>query len=304
MSAETDKLREGMRRLAERRAGTPPIWPLLLIAAPAAVAVWSGWVGLGQLCGFGVIHPLPGIWDAARLNTAITLPVGVEAYGAYALTAWLRPGVPENVRRFARWSALGSLGLGMAGQGVFHLLSAEHYTRAPAAIVVLVACLPVVSLGLGTSLAHMLRTEQPGQEATIQPPAAAVTAGQETTGSLAAQTLPQPSDGHAGSHEMATPAATGTATEPATATAAPVASRQPVSRPPAAPASQPRRRAATAATDSSPDARAARRAYRKSAADGAPLSDRALGAKYSQTRAWGAARIREVKEAPVLAEAR
>jgi len=44
------------------------------------------------MCGFGVIHPLPGIWDALRLNTAITLPVGVEAYGAYALGAWLTPG--------------------------------------------------------------------------------------------------------------------------------------------------------------------------------------------------------------------
>jgi hypothetical protein len=62
-------------------------WPLLLIASPAAVAVWSGWVGLGGLCGFGVIHPLPGIWDGLQLNTAITLPVGVEAYGAYALGA-------------------------------------------------------------------------------------------------------------------------------------------------------------------------------------------------------------------------
>ncbi len=62
--------------------------PLYLIALPAAVAVWSGWVGLGTLCGFGVIRPLPGIWDAAHLNTAITLPIGVEAYGSSALAAW------------------------------------------------------------------------------------------------------------------------------------------------------------------------------------------------------------------------
>ena len=62
-----------------------PRWPLLLIAAPAAVAIWSGWVGLGELCGFGPIHPLPGIADGCTINTAITLPVGVEAYGAYAL---------------------------------------------------------------------------------------------------------------------------------------------------------------------------------------------------------------------------
>jgi hypothetical protein len=41
--------------------GTVRRWPLFLIAAPAAVAVRSGWVGLGELCGFGIIHPLPGI---------------------------------------------------------------------------------------------------------------------------------------------------------------------------------------------------------------------------------------------------
>jgi len=57
----------------------PTRWPLLLIGALAAVAIWSRWVGLGGLCGIGVIHPLPGIWDSLRINTAITLPVGVEA---------------------------------------------------------------------------------------------------------------------------------------------------------------------------------------------------------------------------------
>ena len=39
-------------------------WPLLILAAPAAVAVWSGWVGIGQMTGFGEMHPLPGIWDS------------------------------------------------------------------------------------------------------------------------------------------------------------------------------------------------------------------------------------------------
>jgi len=103
-----------------------PRWPLFLIAAPAAVAVWSGWVGLGGLCGFGVIHPLPGIWDGLRLDTAITLPVGVEAYGAYALGAWLTPGTAERARLFARRSAIGARALGMAGQVVYHLLAAAH----------------------------------------------------------------------------------------------------------------------------------------------------------------------------------
>ena len=141
----------------------PRRWPLFLIAAPAAVAVWSGWVGLGGMCGFGVIHPLPGIWDALRLNTAITLPVGVEAYGAYALGAWLTPGTPARVRAFARRSAIGALALGMGGQVIYHLLAAAHAARAPWPVVVLVSCLPVVTLGFGAALTHLLRAD-PGDD--------------------------------------------------------------------------------------------------------------------------------------------
>jgi len=45
-------------------------WPLLVLALPAAVAIWSGWIGIGQLTGFGIVQPLPGIWDALRVDTA------------------------------------------------------------------------------------------------------------------------------------------------------------------------------------------------------------------------------------------
>ncbi len=141
------------------RRGTFPRWPLFLIASPAAVAVWSGWVGLGGLCGFGVIHPLPGIWDGLKLDTAITLPIGVEAYGSYALGAWLTNGdVPAQAREFAKWSAIGALALGMTGQVIYHLLAAAHAHRAPWPVVVLVSCLPVVTLGFGAALAHLLCT--------------------------------------------------------------------------------------------------------------------------------------------------
>jgi hypothetical protein len=146
------------RPVDERGRSSLPRWPLVLIALPAAVAVWSGWVGLGTLCGFGIVHPLPGIWDSFQLNTAITLPVGVEAYGAYALAAWLHPGTLAPVKRFARNSALGSLGLGMGGQVIYHLLTAWHVTAAPWPVVTLVSCLPVLTLGFGTALTHLLRT--------------------------------------------------------------------------------------------------------------------------------------------------
>jgi hypothetical protein len=141
----------------------------VVIGAPAAVAVWSGWVGLGALCGFGVIHPLPGIWPSARLNTAITLPVGVEAYGAYALGAWLVPGVPELAKRFARRSAIGALAIGTTGQVSYHLLAAAHASRAPWPVVVLVSCLPVVTLGLATGLTHLLRASGPPSDPVSEP---------------------------------------------------------------------------------------------------------------------------------------
>lgn len=141
-------------------------WPLVLIAAPAAVAIWSGWVGLGGLCGFGVIHPLPGIWDSLKLNTAITLPVGVEAYGAYALGIWMRPGaIPGTARTFARRSAVGALVLGMTGQVAYHLLAAAHRAAAPWPVTVLVSCLPVVVLGFGAGLTHLLRAGESLPEA-------------------------------------------------------------------------------------------------------------------------------------------
>jgi hypothetical protein len=130
-------------------------WPLFLIASPAAVAIWAGWVALGGLCGFGLVQPLPGI-VAWHLDTAITLPVGVEAYGAYALGAWLTPGTPDRARAFARGSAIGALVLGMLGQVIYHLLAAAGRDRAPWPVVVLVSCMPVMTLGFGAALTHLL----------------------------------------------------------------------------------------------------------------------------------------------------
>jgi hypothetical protein len=134
-------------------------WPLLILALPAAIAVWSGWVGIGEMTGFGEIRPLPGIWDTFHLDTAVTLPVGVEAYAAFALHAWLtsNQAVSVRTRRFARWSAIAAMILGMSGQVSYHLLNQAGMTRAPWEVTTLVACLPVLVLGMGSALAHLLR---------------------------------------------------------------------------------------------------------------------------------------------------
>lgn len=183
-------------KTAARLAGAVPAarvlprWPLFLIAAPAAVAVWSGWVGLGLMCGFGPIHPLPGIADRFTTNTAITLPVGVEAYGAYAMGAWLYPGTPATVRTFARRSALGALALGMAGQVIYHLLNAAHATAAPWPVVMLVSCLPVLTLGFGGALTHLLRTGHATAPAVVDEPDRAPATAADSTPDTPADTTP------------------------------------------------------------------------------------------------------------------
>ena len=133
------------------RAGTVRSWPLLVLAAPAAAEVWSGWVGIAQKTGSGLVSPLPGIWPALHLDTTITLPVGVEAYAEYALRAWLarEDGLSSRTRRFARWSAIGSFALGMAGQVAYHLLAQAGAARAPWPVTTLMSCLPVLVLAMG-----------------------------------------------------------------------------------------------------------------------------------------------------------
>ena len=142
-------------------------WPLLVLAAPAAAEVWSGWVGIAQKTGFGLVSPLPGIWPSLHLDTAITLPVGVEAYAAYALRAWLArdQAISARTRRFAKWSAICSFALGMAGQVAYHLMAQAGMARAPWPVTTIVSCLPVLVLAMGTALAHMLRADAEAADA-------------------------------------------------------------------------------------------------------------------------------------------
>jgi hypothetical protein len=69
----------GRDRSAVVSSGTRTLrsWPLLVLAAPAVAEVWSGWVGIAQKTGFGLVSPLPGILPSLHLDTSITLPVGV-----------------------------------------------------------------------------------------------------------------------------------------------------------------------------------------------------------------------------------
>jgi hypothetical protein len=135
-------------------------WPLLLLAAPAFVAIWGGWVDLGRLTGFGEVHPLPGIADRFSINLAITLPVSLEVYAAFAMRVWLAGAGSARARTFARRSAIGSLLLGFAGQATYHLMAAAGWERAPWPITLAVSGVPVAVLGMGAALWHLVHTPE------------------------------------------------------------------------------------------------------------------------------------------------
>jgi hypothetical protein len=158
---EKPQARVGADAAAPGHARRVPRWPLLIIALGAFVAIWSGWVGLGRLTGFGPVVLLPGIADQWVINSAITLPLGVEAYAAFAMWVWLSDApVSRQARRFARWSALGALTLGALGQVAYHLLTAAGVTVAPWPITAFVSVLPVVVLGCGAALVHLIHRQE------------------------------------------------------------------------------------------------------------------------------------------------
>ena len=49
----------------------------------------------------------------------------------------------------------------MCGQVIYHLLAAVHAARAPWPVTMLVSCVPVVTLGFGAALTHLLRAADP-----------------------------------------------------------------------------------------------------------------------------------------------
>jgi hypothetical protein len=165
----TGTVRDEVTEPVTKAAETPPrpahrvvVWPLLVIACSPFIAIWGGWVGLGKLTGFGFVNLLPGMvaeggW--ATLDTAITLPLGMEAYSAYAFYVLLHPAVSRRARRFAAWTALGAVLLGMAGQTAYHLMTAAGMTAAPWQITTVVSCLPVAVFGLAAALVHMVRAD-------------------------------------------------------------------------------------------------------------------------------------------------
>lgn len=155
-------------RAKSATSSTP--WAVVLLSLPAGVAIWSGWVGIGTMCGFGLVQPLPGLVDGLVIDTRITLPIGMETYAAVALRAWLTSPPGAKVT-FAKWSALAALSVGAAGQIAYHLMEAAGITAAPWPVVAAVATLPVAVLGMGAALAHLSHHPETPEASSATPPA-------------------------------------------------------------------------------------------------------------------------------------
>ncbi|MFL6072790.1 MAG: DUF2637 domain-containing protein [Mycobacteriales bacterium] len=117
---------------------------MTITAVSAAVSSFAGLRSLAVATGWPV-------------QLAPLLPFTVDAYAATATRVWLsRSTASKRTRRFARWNAIGAIGLSLAGNAIWHLLAAQ-VIAVSWLIVVAVGAVPPTVLGLLSHLA-VLRT--------------------------------------------------------------------------------------------------------------------------------------------------
>ena len=149
--------RPSLRLGRTQRVGT---WPLLVLALPAAVAVWSGWVGIGQMTGFGQVTSC----QESGTPCISTPPSPCRSASKPTPPTHCGPGCPPALR-----SLPGPAG-SPAGQRSDPSCSAwpgrspttssrRPVLRMRPGITTAVSCLPVLVLGMGAALAHLLRAD-------------------------------------------------------------------------------------------------------------------------------------------------
>lgn len=125
---------------------------MTVTACAAAVSSFSGLHSLAVATG----------WPEAL---APLLPFTIDAYAMTATRVWLSKATGSAAaRRFARWNAIGAIGLSLVGNAAWHLIAAKVLTVSWP-IVVLVGAVPPAVLGLLSHLA-VLRGQDDEDEAT------------------------------------------------------------------------------------------------------------------------------------------
>lgn len=113
---------------------------MTVTACAAAVSSFSGLHSLAAATG----------WPEAL---APLLPFTIDAYATTATRVWLSKATGSAAaRRFARWNAIGAIGLSLVGNAAWHLIAAK-VLMVTWPIVVLVGAVPPAVLGLLSHLA-------------------------------------------------------------------------------------------------------------------------------------------------------
>ncbi|MEV6831175.1 DUF2637 domain-containing protein [Amycolatopsis sp. NPDC051102] len=124
---------------------------MTITACAAAVSSFSGLRSLATATG----------WPDAL---APLMPFTVDAYAMTATRVWLSKATGSTAaRRFARWNAIGAIGLSLIGNAAWHLIAAK-VLAVTWPIVVLVGAVPPAVLGLLSHLA-VLRVQDDEDEA-------------------------------------------------------------------------------------------------------------------------------------------
>ena len=126
---------------------------ITVTALSAAISSFSGLHSLAAATGWPkALSPL--------------LPFTIDAYAMTATRVWLS-GVTRSAhaRHFARWNAIGAIGLSLVGNAAWHLIAAKVLTVSWP-IVVVVGSVPPAVLGLLSHLA-VLRGQDDENEATL-----------------------------------------------------------------------------------------------------------------------------------------
>jgi hypothetical protein len=119
---------------------------LSVTATAAAVGSFAGLRSLATATGWpDVLAPL--------------LPVAIDTYAATASRAWLSQSTrSRRARRFARWNAIGAIGLSVLGNSAAHLIS-TGVVAVTWPVVLAVGAVPPTVLGLLAHLAALLQTQ-------------------------------------------------------------------------------------------------------------------------------------------------
>jgi hypothetical protein len=125
---------------------------------------WITWTGLAVVALAAAVLSFDALRQLAVLagtpaTLAWLLPVTIDAAALVATRVWLAGGAPVRARSFARFLALGMIGLSVAGNAVSHWLVAYQVTP-PWWSVVAVAAVPPAVLGAVAHLAALAVTRQ------------------------------------------------------------------------------------------------------------------------------------------------